>query len=114
MRTFFFYLGSILVGAALFAYARWNGNDYLFFAGYTVPQFVALATAWNILGGYCGYVNFGSARSSRPARGIRRWPCTSSAPMSTAISRKTRRHRQAGAAAQRADPDHHRRHRLGP
>jgi branched-chain amino acid transport system permease protein len=26
-----------------------------------VLQFVVLATAWNILGGYCGYVNFGSA-----------------------------------------------------
>ncbi len=36
-------------------------NDYLFFAGYTVLQFVVLATAWNILGGYTGYVNFGSA-----------------------------------------------------
>ena len=36
-------------------------NDYLFFAGYVVLQFVVLATAWNILGGYCGYVNFGSA-----------------------------------------------------
>src|SRR6201992_3802926 len=24
-------------------------------------QYVVLATAWNILGGYCGYVNFGSA-----------------------------------------------------
>jgi branched-chain amino acid transport system permease protein len=37
------------------------GNDYYFFAGYTVLQFIVLATAWNILGGYCGYVNFGSA-----------------------------------------------------
>ena len=36
-------------------------NNYLFFAGYTVLQFIVLATAWNILGGYCGYVNFGSA-----------------------------------------------------
>src|SRR5207237_7442100 len=36
-------------------------NDYVFFAGYTVLQFVVLATAWNILGGYCGYVNFGTA-----------------------------------------------------
>jgi branched-chain amino acid transport system permease protein len=36
-------------------------NDYVFFAGYTVLQFVVLATAWNILGGYTGYVNFGSA-----------------------------------------------------
>ncbi len=36
-------------------------NDYYFFAAYTVLQFVILATAWNILGGYAGYVNFGSA-----------------------------------------------------
>ena len=35
-------------------------THYLF-AGYVVRQFVVLATAWNILGGYCGYVNFGSA-----------------------------------------------------
>jgi len=26
-----------------------------------VLQYIVLATAWNILGGYCGYVNFGSA-----------------------------------------------------
>jgi branched-chain amino acid transport system permease protein len=26
-----------------------------------VLQFIVLSTAWNILGGYCGYVNFGSA-----------------------------------------------------
>ena len=37
------------------------GNDYLFFAGYVVLQYIVLATAWNILGGYCGYVNFGTA-----------------------------------------------------
>ena len=36
-------------------------NDYVFFAGYVVLQFIVLATAWNILGGYTGYVNFGSA-----------------------------------------------------
>ncbi len=36
-------------------------NDYFFSASYTVLQFVVLATAWNILGGYTGYVNFGSA-----------------------------------------------------
>ena len=61
MRSFYFYLGSILVGALFFLFARWVGNDYLFFAGYTVLQFIVMATAWNILGGYCGYVNFGSA-----------------------------------------------------
>ena len=35
-------------------------NEYFFFAGYLVLQFVVLATAWNILGGYAGYVNFGT------------------------------------------------------
>jgi branched-chain amino acid transport system permease protein len=34
-------------------------NEYFFFAGLVVLQFVVLATAWNILGGYAGYVNFG-------------------------------------------------------
>jgi branched-chain amino acid transport system permease protein len=45
----------------VFFAARMVSNDYVFFAGYTVLQFVVLATAWNILGGYTGYVNFGSA-----------------------------------------------------
>jgi branched-chain amino acid transport system permease protein len=36
-----------------------GANEYLFFAGFVVLQFVVLATAWNILGGYAGYVNFG-------------------------------------------------------
>src|SRR3978361_51382 len=61
MRSFYFYVSSIVVGGLFFLFARWLGNDYLFFAGYTVLQFIVLATAWNILGGYCGYVNFGSA-----------------------------------------------------
>ena len=61
MRAFFFYIGCILIGGLFFIFSRGLGNDYLFVAGYTVLQFVVLATAWNILGGYCGYVNFGSA-----------------------------------------------------
>ena len=56
-----FFLLACAVGAIVFLLVRLNGNDYLFFAGYTVVQFIVLATAWNILGGYCGYVNFGSA-----------------------------------------------------
>ena len=36
-------------------------NAYVFSASYTVLQAVVLATAWNILGGFTGYVNFGSA-----------------------------------------------------
>ena len=56
-----FFIIATLVGVLFFLWIRWIGNDYLFFAGYTVLQFIVLATAWNILGGYCGYVNFGSA-----------------------------------------------------
>src|SRR2546425_1903083 len=52
---------SIVAAAVVFFAARWMSNDYVFFAGYTVLQFIVLATAWNILGGYTGYVNFGSA-----------------------------------------------------
>ena len=61
MRTPVFILIMSLIGAALYATFHFVGNDYLFFAGYTVLQYIVLATAWNILGGYCGYVNFGSA-----------------------------------------------------
>jgi len=49
------------VAAALLAASTLLSNDYYFSAAYTVLQFVILATAWNILGGYAGYVNFGSA-----------------------------------------------------
>ena len=36
-------------------------NNYFYTAAYIVLQFIILATAWNILGGLTGYVNFGSA-----------------------------------------------------
>lgn len=35
-------------------------NEYYFYAAYIVLTIVVLATAWNILGGYAGYVNFGT------------------------------------------------------
>ena len=35
-------------------------NEYFFYAAYIVLTYVVLATAWNILGGYAGYVNFGT------------------------------------------------------
>jgi branched-chain amino acid transport system permease protein len=35
-------------------------NEYYLYVGYIVLQYVVLATAWNILGGYAGYVNFGT------------------------------------------------------
>ena len=36
-------------------------DEYYFVAGYIVLQGLIMATAWNILGGFTGYVNFGSA-----------------------------------------------------
>lgn len=60
IRSFWFWAAVIIiVGGALTA----SGvvNKFVFFAGYVVLQYVVLATAWNIMGGYMGYVNFGSA-----------------------------------------------------
>jgi branched-chain amino acid transport system permease protein len=50
-----------VVGVVVFALSRLVTSEYFFFAGYVVLQYIVLATAWNILGGYTGYVNFGSA-----------------------------------------------------
>ena len=49
----------IAVAAVIFAFGRWLDNSYAFFVGYVVVQYIVLGTAWNILGGYTGYVNFG-------------------------------------------------------
>jgi branched-chain amino acid transport system permease protein len=61
MRALIFPLAALAVAAVLFAGAHALRSDYFFYAGYTVLQFVVLACAWNILGGYVGYVNFGVA-----------------------------------------------------
>jgi branched-chain amino acid transport system permease protein len=36
-------------------------SAFFFFAGYAILQATIMAVAWNILGGFTGYVNFGSA-----------------------------------------------------
>ena len=59
MRTAPFTLALVIVAVAVFLFGRWLGNSYAFFAGYVVVQYIVLGTAWNILGGYTGYVNFG-------------------------------------------------------
>jgi branched-chain amino acid transport system permease protein len=61
VRSIPFLLLSLVIAAVAFAGATQLGNDYIFFAGYVVLQYIVLASAWNILGGYCGYVNFGTA-----------------------------------------------------
>src|SRR5258707_5037914 len=52
----------LLVGAAVVAagilVASLRVNPYFYFAGYVILQYIVIATAWNILGGYAGYVNF--------------------------------------------------------
>jgi branched-chain amino acid transport system permease protein len=60
MGTGRFLLVALVVAAAVFLAARLIGNPYVFFAGYVVLQYIVLSTAWNILGGYTGYVNFGT------------------------------------------------------
>src|SRR5919197_6395450 len=56
--------GVLLVGVAVVAtgvaLATLRVNPYVYFAGYVILQYVVIATAWNILGGYAGYVNFGT------------------------------------------------------
>ena len=61
MRFPVFALLVLAAAVLVFAAARLFGSDYAFFAGYVVLQYVVIATAWNILGGYTGYVNFGSS-----------------------------------------------------
>jgi branched-chain amino acid transport system permease protein len=54
-----FILLSTVVAAIVFGIAKAFDNSYAFFAAYVVVQYIVLGTAWNILGGYTGYVNFG-------------------------------------------------------
>ena len=61
MSTLRFSLISVAIGLVIYICGHLFGMGYLFFAGYTILQFIVLSSAWNILGGYCGYVNFGSA-----------------------------------------------------
>ena len=51
--------GLVVVGLGIFI-ASLRINPYLYFAGYVIMQYIVIATAWNILGGYAGYVNFGT------------------------------------------------------
>ncbi len=55
-----FIAGAAAILVVALVLTRTIQNEYFFFAGYVVLQFIVLATAWNILGGYAGYVNFGS------------------------------------------------------
>ncbi len=61
MRNKWLFLTAAAIIAAGFILTRIMQNQYYYFASYVVLQYIVLATAWNILGGYTGYVNFGTA-----------------------------------------------------
>jgi branched-chain amino acid transport system permease protein len=44
-----------------FAFTQTVANEYYYTAIYAILQATMMAVAWNILGGFTGYVNFGSA-----------------------------------------------------
>jgi branched-chain amino acid transport system permease protein len=56
-----FWVGVILFLAVALLMTQVIGNQYPFFACYVILQFIVLAVAWSILGGYAGYVNFGTS-----------------------------------------------------
>src|SRR5438876_2669821 len=72
-----FLVAAVAVVVAGLAVTRVLDNQYYYFAAYVVLQYVVLATAWNILGGYTGYVNFGTlaffALGVDTAVGLIRW-----------------------------------------
>jgi branched-chain amino acid transport system permease protein len=55
-----FWLGVAVFLVAVLVMTQTMRNEYPFFAGYVILQFVVLSVAWTILGGYAGYVNFGT------------------------------------------------------
>ena len=53
-----FIIAALLAGIVFVAVGK---NEYYYFAAYVIMQSLIMAVAWNILGGFTGYVNFGSA-----------------------------------------------------
>jgi len=61
MRNSLFWPIIVAVGLAFIVLTRlYLTNEYFYFAGYVVLEYIVLSTAWNILGGYTGYTNFGT------------------------------------------------------
>ncbi len=56
-----FWIGAAVFLVAALLMTQLIRNEYPFFAAYVILQFVVLAVAWSILGGYAGYVNFGTS-----------------------------------------------------
>jgi branched-chain amino acid transport system permease protein len=61
MRGWGFWAAIAAALAAGLAFTELADNPYYFNATYVILQAMIMAIAWNILGGFTGYVNFGSA-----------------------------------------------------
>lgn len=59
INKFWFSAAAVFVLGLAFTFIA--DNEFYFFASYTVLQAVVMAIAWNVLGGFTGYVNFGAA-----------------------------------------------------
>src|SRR5262249_1484425 len=59
-NTIVYWSGAVLFLVVALLMTGFIRNEYPFFAGYVILQFIVLAVAWSILGGYAGYVNFGT------------------------------------------------------
>ena len=56
-----FWIAVVAVFLAGLLFTGTVDNEFYFFSAYVILQGLIMATAWNILGGFTGYVNFGSA-----------------------------------------------------
>src|SRR5215207_7216985 len=61
MRDLIFWAALALILLLGVVATRTLENEFFLFAGYAILQATIMAVAWNILGGFTGYVNFGSA-----------------------------------------------------
>jgi branched-chain amino acid transport system permease protein len=61
MRGIVFWAAIVGIFLAGVASTKIFETAFFFFAGYAILQATIMAVAWNILGGFTGYVNFGSA-----------------------------------------------------
>ena len=60
MRNIAFWIGALAFVTATTSLGRSSLPDFYIMMLGAVLQLMILGTAWNILGGFCGYVNFGS------------------------------------------------------
>src|SRR3970282_628350 len=61
MKISAFWVCIVLLFLAGLGLTHFSVNPYYFNALYVILQATIMAVAWNILGGFTGYVNFGSA-----------------------------------------------------